>query len=92
MPVIAAGLIRTPDQAEQALATGLSLVAVGQGLVINPDWVELARNGKARQIATALDLPRPPRLAIPGEAEQGDRRHDRLVRLKGRGNILVTVS
>lgn len=67
VPVIAAGLIRTPDQAEQALATGLSLVAVGQGLVMNPDWVEQARNGKAAQIATALDLTEAPALAIPGK-------------------------
>ena len=65
--VIAAGLIRTPDQAEQALAIGLSLVAVGQGLVMNPDWVEQARNGKAAQIATALDLTEAPALAIPGK-------------------------
>ena len=51
----------------QALATGLSLVAVGQGLVMNPDWVELARDGKAAQIATALDLTEAPALAIPGK-------------------------
>lgn len=65
IPVIAAGNIRTPDQAKQALANGLSLVAVGQGLVINPDWVELARDGKAAQIATSLDLADAPALAIP---------------------------
>lgn len=54
VPVIAAGLIRTPDQAQQALATRRSLVAVGQGLVMNPDWVELARDDKAANIDTAL--------------------------------------
>lgn len=67
VPVIAAGQIRTPDQAVQALDTGLSMVAVGQGLVINPDWVELARDGKAAQIATALDLSDAPALAIPAK-------------------------
>lgn len=65
VPVIAAGKILTPDQAMQALATGLSLVAVGQGLMMNPDWVELVRDGKAAQIATALDLSDAPALAIP---------------------------
>ena len=43
VPLIAAGQIRTPDQAERALDSGLSLVAIGQGLVMNPDWVEVAR-------------------------------------------------
>lgn len=67
VPVIAAGAIRKPEQAEQALATGLALVAVGQGLVMNPDWVELARTGKAAQIETTLDLAEAPALAIPAK-------------------------
>ena len=67
VPLIAAGQIRTPDQAAQALTTGLSLVAVGQGLVMNPDWVELARDGKAAQIATALDLSEAAARAIPAK-------------------------
>lgn len=67
VPLIAAGQIRSPDQAEQALRAGLSLVAIGQGLVMNPDWVELAREGKAAQIATALDLSEAPALAIPAK-------------------------
>ncbi|TGN61976.1 NADH-dependent flavin oxidoreductase [Paracoccus liaowanqingii] len=67
VPVIAAGMIRTPAQAEQALATGLPLVAVGRGLVINPDWVERARDGNAAGIATSLDLADAPALAIPAK-------------------------
>ena len=67
VPVIAAGKIRTPDQAERALATGLSLVAIGQGLVMNPDWVERARDGAAAEIVTALDLADAPALAIPAK-------------------------
>ena len=65
--MIAAGQIRTPDQAEQALATGLSLVAIGQGLVMNPDWVEQARDGKASEIVTALNIAEAPGLAIPAK-------------------------
>jgi 2,4-dienoyl-CoA reductase-like NADH-dependent reductase (Old Yellow Enzyme family) len=45
VPLIAAGGIRTPGQAESALEIGLSLAAVGQGLVINPDWMAYARDG-----------------------------------------------
>ncbi|MFM2479873.1 NADH-dependent flavin oxidoreductase [Celerinatantimonas sp. YJH-8] len=47
LPVIAAGGIRTPEQAEQALALGIDLVAVGQGLVIDPDWVKKVAQGEA---------------------------------------------
>jgi len=67
VPVIAAGQIRTPDQAERALALGLSLVAVGQGLVMNPDWVELARSGRADEIATTLNAAKVPRISLPAK-------------------------
>lgn len=46
IPLIAAGHIRTPLQASEAIEQGLTLVAVGQGLIMNPDWVEIAANGK----------------------------------------------
>ncbi|VXC20479.1 putative oxidoreductase (NADH-dependent flavin oxidoreductase) [Pseudomonas sp. 8Z] len=65
LPLIAAGLIRTPEDAEQALNVGLALVAVGQGLVMNPAWVELAGQGKAAEIASALDPKHVPNLVIP---------------------------
>lgn len=65
VPLIAAGQVRTPEQAEAALAAGVSLVAVGQGLVMNPDWVRIAQ-GKAPH-AVALDIAASDRsrLAIP---------------------------
>lgn len=65
VPLIAAGQVRTPQEAEQALAAGLSLVAVGTGLVMNPKWVELARAGDEAGIATELDPARVPQLTIP---------------------------
>lgn len=65
IPLIAAGLVRTPADAEKALSTGLSLVAIGQGLVMNPTWVELAGKGRETEIATALDSERVTQLAIP---------------------------
>lgn len=65
IPLIAAGLIRTPADAEKAIGSGLSLVAIGQGLVMNPTWVELAGEGRETEIATALDSARVPQLAIP---------------------------
>jgi 2,4-dienoyl-CoA reductase-like NADH-dependent reductase (Old Yellow Enzyme family) len=50
VPLIAAGRIKTPQQAESAMDMGLSLVAVGQGLVVNPDWMADARIGRESDI------------------------------------------
>lgn len=65
VPAIAAGGVRTPAQAEQALAMGLTCVAVGQGLVMNPDWVQLASSGRSEEIALDLDPQQIEHLAIP---------------------------
>lgn len=65
VPVFAAGQILVPAQADAALALGLTGVAVGRGLVINPDWVELAKAGNDTNIATALDPDEVPDLKIP---------------------------
>ena len=54
IPLVAAGGIRTPAQAESALDMGLSLVAVGQGLVMNPDWIAHARTGRDSAIRLSL--------------------------------------
>lgn len=67
LPVFAAGQILIPAQADAALALGLTGVAVGRGLVINPDWVELAKAGSGTSIATALDPADVPDLKIPGK-------------------------
>ena len=65
VPVIAAGQILTPEAAAKALELGLSLVAVGRGLVINPDWVELAQSGRSERIETTLNPDKLSELAIP---------------------------
>ena len=65
IPLIAAGRIRTPEQAGQAIAAGLSLVAVGQGLVMNPDWVRHARGDAPGPVALDVGASDGPRLAIP---------------------------
>jgi len=65
VPVIAAGKVRTPSEAEEALNLGLSLVAVGKGLVMNPDWVELAQSQRASQIDTELALEKVSGIVIP---------------------------
>lgn len=54
IPLIAAGGINTPAQAASALAMGLSLVAVGKGLVIDPDWMQHARAGADQDIRLSV--------------------------------------
>jgi 2,4-dienoyl-CoA reductase-like NADH-dependent reductase (Old Yellow Enzyme family) len=67
VPVIAAGHIRTPEQASRALELGLSLVAVGQGLVINPNWVELAVSGQEDLIETAVRTSNVSEIELPAK-------------------------
>nr|WP_314257379.1 NADH-dependent flavin oxidoreductase [uncultured Devosia sp.] len=67
VPVFAAGQIQVPLQADAAITLGLAGVAVGRGLVINPDWVELARAASDISVATALDPADVPDLKIPGK-------------------------
>ncbi|MCG9481182.1 NADH-dependent flavin oxidoreductase [Acinetobacter pittii] len=64
-PLISAGKIRTPHQAEEALALGLPLVAIGKAIVMNPDWVELAANHQTDKISTELENEKNPELHIP---------------------------
>lgn len=56
LPLIAAGGILTPDEACKAIDSGLSLVAIGRGLTMNPNWVELAQAGRTTEISTELKL------------------------------------
>lgn len=63
VPVLAAGGILTPGQAKQALDTGLSMVAVGRGLIINPDWVDLLQEGQ--KVDIELDPAKVSALKIP---------------------------
>ncbi len=67
VPVVAAGQVRTPQQAESALDLGLSLVAVGQGLVINPDWVELSQGDDGNLIETEIRITAIPEIALPAK-------------------------
>ncbi|ELS7777932.1 TPA: NADH-dependent flavin oxidoreductase [Escherichia coli] len=79
VPVIAAGKIRTPSQAQEAISTGLPLFAIGKGLVINPEWVTLAESGRGHEIQTTLNPQLVPELTIP------DKLWDQIQASKGTG-------
>ena len=71
IPVIAAGGILQPVDAAKAIEVGLSMVAVGHGLIINPNWVALAAQGeKANEV---LSLSKADELAIPKKLQAGIR-------------------
>ena len=63
VPVIAAGGILTPADASEALDAGLSLVAIGRGLIINPDWVSRLQQGQP--VEFEIDPAQVGALAIP---------------------------
>jgi 2,4-dienoyl-CoA reductase-like NADH-dependent reductase (Old Yellow Enzyme family)/NADPH-dependent 2,4-dienoyl-CoA reductase/sulfur reductase-like enzyme len=55
LPVIAIGVIRDPDFAEEVLARGRAdFVALGRGLIADPEWANKARNGREKSIRKCI--------------------------------------
>jgi len=54
VPVLVAGGITTPAMAHQVVDYGISMVAIGRTLIVNPDWVELTQNGEEDKITLIL--------------------------------------
>jgi 2,4-dienoyl-CoA reductase-like NADH-dependent reductase (Old Yellow Enzyme family) len=65
VPVIGVGSIYTADAALKAKETGVALVALGRGLIIEPDWVEKVQNGQEETIHTILDKNKQEFLSVP---------------------------
>ncbi|MEW5827139.1 MAG: FAD-dependent oxidoreductase [Candidatus Bipolaricaulota bacterium] len=59
VPVIAVGVIRLPATAEKLIASGAAdLVAVGRGLIADPDWPDKARREDAASIRRCISCNR----------------------------------
>ncbi|QGK74213.1 NADH-dependent flavin oxidoreductase [Flavobacterium sp. SLB02] len=56
VPVLVAGGITTPAMADQVVDYGVSMAAIGRTLIVNPDWVELTKNGEEEKITSILKL------------------------------------
>ncbi|MET0944320.1 MAG: NADH-dependent flavin oxidoreductase [Flavobacterium sp.] len=56
VPVLVAGGITTPAMADHVVDYGVSMVAIGRSLIVNPDWVELTQNGEEDKITSILKL------------------------------------
>ncbi|RFU67594.1 NADH-dependent flavin oxidoreductase [Peribacillus saganii] len=52
--LIGIGSLYTADQVLAAKNTGIPLVALGRGIIIEPDWVEKLKEGKEDEIYTTL--------------------------------------
>jgi 2,4-dienoyl-CoA reductase-like NADH-dependent reductase (Old Yellow Enzyme family) len=63
IPVISAGGIKQADDAVEAINLGLSLVAVGHALIINPNWVNLVSKGEKTN--EVLCMSKADELAVP---------------------------
>lgn len=65
VPVIGVGSIYTADDAIKALATGVDLLAIGRGLIIEPDWVQKVESGREETIAVKIDQSAQDKLVVP---------------------------
>ncbi|MEH7086296.1 NADH-dependent flavin oxidoreductase [Neobacillus drentensis] len=65
VPVIGVGSIYTADDALKAIQTGVSMIAIGRELIIDPDWVDKVRQGKESEIVTKLKKDAQSRLVLP---------------------------
>jgi 2,4-dienoyl-CoA reductase-like NADH-dependent reductase (Old Yellow Enzyme family) len=65
VPVIGVGSIHTVEDALKAFQTGVPLLALARELIMEPDWVEKAANGRENDIKTTLSKDDQARLVIP---------------------------
>jgi 2,4-dienoyl-CoA reductase-like NADH-dependent reductase (Old Yellow Enzyme family) len=65
VPVMGVGSIHTADEALKALETGISLLALGRELIMDPDWVEKIEQGREAEIDTSLSRNDQARLVVP---------------------------
>lgn len=65
VPLIGVGSIYTAEDARQAFASGVPLLALGRELIIDPDWVQKVAEGREDEIVTKLDKNKQKELVVP---------------------------
>lgn len=65
IPIIGVGSIYTPDDALEALSSGIPLIALGRELIMEPDWVLLVLENREQQIRTSISPLDLQELSIP---------------------------
>lgn len=56
IPVLVAGGLTTPAMADQVIDYGISMVAIGRTLIVNPNWVELVESEEDEKITSIIKL------------------------------------
>lgn len=65
VPLIGVGSVEIPSEADDVLANGADLVAIGRELIREPQWVQKAQNGDDASIRTKISSSDLEELAIP---------------------------
>ena len=63
--MIGVGSIYTADDALKAIQSGVSMIAIGRELIIDPDWVEKVKQGKESEIEIKLKKNARSHLVVP---------------------------
>ena len=65
IPLISAGTIQTPEQAQLVLEQGADFVAVGHALITDPSWVEKAATNQSNNIQLSIKKSKITSLVLP---------------------------
>ena len=65
VPLMGVGLIKTPQDALDALEIGVPLLALGRELIVEPDWMKKVKNGDEHLIRTEISANDYQDLALP---------------------------
>lgn len=65
VPLIGVGSIYSAEDAREAFATGVPLLALGRELIIDPDWVQKVADGKEDEIVTEINKEKQEELVVP---------------------------
>ncbi|PRO67193.1 NADH-dependent flavin oxidoreductase [Alkalicoccus urumqiensis] len=65
VPVVGVGSLHTPDDVEKAMEGGVPLMALGRELIVEPEWVEKAAEGRESEIRTELSVDDRETLVVP---------------------------
>lgn len=65
VPLIGVGSIQTADDAIKALDSGVTLLAIGRQIIVDPDWVQKIQDGRENEIITKIHRNNQEELVIP---------------------------
>ncbi|WP_100407455.1 NADH-dependent flavin oxidoreductase [Bacillus solitudinis] len=65
VPLIGVGSLHTPEDAKNAIKTGVPMIALGRELIMEPDWVEKIEKGQEAEIATTISKEDQAKLVVP---------------------------